>query len=331
MPPAPPSSPLQRALALASTQHGLISAAQCRTSGLSRGAVHRLVASGRWVPDGPGVYRIAGSPRTWHSRAMAAVLAAEPDALLSHRSAAHLWGLEGFGAPGRIEVTVPRHSRPRRRAGVTVHESNAFRLAAPSRRWGIPVTGPARTILDVAAVTDGPTVLRAIDEVRRQTLATWPELWEALVLHTARGRPGIAIARAMLDKRYGRSVPHAEFARLFLRLLERAGLPEPVSEHPVTLAGRRHRLDAAYVAERIDIELDGGGHRTEAAFEDDRVRDNRLRLAGWTVLRYTWARFTARPDEIVDEVRAALAQARREPASERCGVRDRRTPERVGT
>jgi hypothetical protein len=330
VPTAASPSPLSRALALAATQHGLITAAQCRSLDLSRGAVHRLIARGAWSPDGPGVYRIVGGPRTWLGRAMAAVLAAEPDALLSHRSAAHVWGLEGFAAPGRIEVTVPRHSRPRARPGVTIHESNAFHLADPMRRLGVPVTGPARTIIDLAAVVDGPTVLRAVDEVRRLGRASWPELWEALVLHTVRGRPGIGTARAMLDKRYGRTVPHAEFARLFLALLERSGLPEPVSEHPVTLQGRRCRLDAAYPTERIDIELDGGRHRSEEAFENDRVRDNRIRLAGWTVLRYTWDRFTSRPDEIVDEVRLALAQARAEPASERCGIRNERTPEREG-
>ncbi|HET6772403.1 MAG TPA: hypothetical protein VFH36_03780 [Acidimicrobiales bacterium] len=81
---------------------------------------------------------MAGSPRTWHGRALVAVLAAGPDALVSHRNAAHLWGLDGFGPPGRIEVTVPRHSRPGARPGVTVHESSAFHLAAPTRRWASP-------------------------------------------------------------------------------------------------------------------------------------------------------------------------------------------------
>jgi hypothetical protein len=307
-------------LALASTQHSLVTSGQRRELGLSRGAVHRLVDRGTWLRAGPGVYRVAGSPRTWHGRALAAVLAAGPDALASHRSAAHLWGLEGFGPPGRIEVTVPRHSRPRSRPGVTVHESSAFQLAAPTRRWGVPVTGPARTVLDLAAAPGGElTVLRALDEVRRQSLATWPEIWEALVRHTARGRPGITTARAMIQKRYGKTVPHLEFARLFLGLLEQVGIPEPVSEHSVSVPGGTYRLDAAYPAWRIDIELDGRGHETEAAREDDRVRDNRLELAGWTVLRYTWARFTSHPDEIVAEVRAALAAPLRDRRADVAG------------
>jgi very-short-patch-repair endonuclease len=77
--------------------------------------------------------------------------------------------------------------------------------------------------------------------------------------------------------------------------------------------GVRYRVDAAYVDRRIAIELDGKeSHQTEKAFEGDRVRDNRLEIDGWVVLRYTWRRFTTEPDEIVAEVRAALA-TRAEP------------------
>jgi Protein of unknown function (DUF559) len=207
---------------------------------------------------------------------------------------------------------------------VTIHESNAYDLAAPTRRWGVPVTGVARVLIDVAAVADDElTVLRALDEIRRQRLATWPELWNALVVHTARGRPGIATARAMIEKRNGRPVPHLEFARLFLALLERSGLPEPVSEHKVMVAGVRYHIDAAYPLLKIAIELDGGGHRTEAIYEDDRVRDNRLELAGWIVLRFTWARFTTRPEEVVVEVRAALARER--PPDRRSNVAETQT------
>lgn len=321
------TTPLERALALASTQHSLVTSRQCRDVGLSRDSVRRLVARGAWAREAPGLYRIAGSPRTWQSRAMAAALAAGPDALVSHRSAAHLWGLDGFGPPGRIDVTVRRHSRPRKRSGVTVHESNAFDLAGPTRRWGVPVTGAARTLIDVAAVArDELTVLRALDEIRRQRLATWPELWEMLLVHAARGRPGIVTARATISKRYGKTVPHLEFARLFLCLLERSGLPEPVSEHKVTVAGARYKIDAAYPARRVAIELDGDGHRTEAIFEGDRVRDNRLELSGWIVLRFTWCRFSTRPDEVVDEVRAALSGG--PPANRRSNVAESRTNER---
>jgi hypothetical protein len=307
----PSSRLLTRVLELASTQHSLITLGQCRDLGLSGDAARRLVARGAWLREAEGVFRVAGGPRTWQSRAMAAVLTAGPDALVSHRSAAHLWGLEGFGATGRIDVTVPRHRRPRPRRGVVLHESNAFDLAAPTRRRGIAVTGPARTLIDVAAVADDElTVLRALDEIRRLRLATWPDLWQSLLVHATHGRPGIVAARSVIVRRYGRSVPHGEFARLFLLLLERAGLPDPVSEHPLVIAGRRRRIDAAYPRERVAIELDGRVHRLEHVAERDHVRDNQLELAGWIVLRFGWARFSERPGEVVAEVRAALARRR---------------------
>jgi hypothetical protein len=276
--------PVARAAARAAAQHGHITSEQCRACGLSPSAVRRLVARGAWERVAPGVYRIVGAPLTWHGRALAAVLTAGPEALASHRTAAHLWGLEGFGPPGRIEVSVRRHSRPRRRPGVTVHETLAFDLAAPCVRWGVPTVGPARLVLDLAGI--------GCDEL--------------VLLHAHRGRPGIAACRSVLLRRWGRRVPDTDFARLFGRLLDDAGLPQPVYEHAVEAGGGHYSIDAAYPAAWVAIELDGNGHATEAAFEADPVRENRLKLNGWTVLRYTWNRFVTAPAEVVAEVREAL-------------------------
>jgi Protein of unknown function (DUF559) len=304
----PPTKSLERALALAARQHGFVTAAQFRELGLSRNVVQRLVARAVWTREAPGLYRVAGGPRTWHGRALGAVLAAGPGAVVSHRSAAHLWGLAGFEPTGRIDLTVPRHSRPRKRPGVVVHETRAYDLVSPRRRWGVPVTGAPRLLIDMAAVTeDDVTLLRVLDEIRRLGHATWPELWECLLLHSTAGRTGIARCRRVMTIRNGKTVPDGEFARLFLLLLERWGLPEPVSEHEIRLSGARYKIDAAFPGRRIAIELDGRGHVTEEIYEGDRQRDNRLELAGWIVLRFTWRRFRTRPEEVVEEVRTALA------------------------
>jgi hypothetical protein len=139
-------------------------------------------------------------------------------------------------------------------------------------------------------------------------------------------------------RRWGRRVPDTEFARLFGRLLDDAGLPEPVYEYAVEAGGGRYSIDAAYPAAWIAIELDGKGHATEAAFEADPVRENRLKLSGWTVLRYTWHRFITAPAEVVAEVREALRQAhvlppdsnRRSKATE-SGTSERRNGSTAGT
>jgi predicted transcriptional regulator of viral defense system len=96
----PPVSPaLRRALAVATRHHGLITTAQCEAVGLSRQAAKRLVDRGAWTREARGLYRVAGTPRTWNGRALAAALSAGESGLVSHRSACHLWRLQGFRRP----------------------------------------------------------------------------------------------------------------------------------------------------------------------------------------------------------------------------------------
>lgn len=309
MPPVNPA--LRRALAVAARNHSLITAAQCEAVGLSRQATKRLVDRGTWTREARGLYRVAGGPRTWNGRALAAALSGGAGGLVSHRAACHLWGLQGFPAPGRIDVSVHRHTARSPRPGITIHESRTMHLADPRTRWGIPVTGPARTFLDMAGQTqDLATTLRALDEIRRLGLASWSELWEALLMHGRSGRRGIVLARRALGMRNGKRVPDTEFARLFLRLLDAAGLDEPLCEVEVKACAHRYRLDCAYPDRKIDIELDGRDHLRPEVYDRDRMRDFHLELDGWLVLRVSWRRFSQHPDEVVAEVRAAL-RARR--------------------
>ncbi len=302
----PVNAALRRALALAARHHGLITTAQCEAVGLSRQAAKRLVDRGFWTREARGVCRVAGVPQTWNGRALSSTMTAGAGGLVSHRSGCHLWGLRGFPAPGKVDVSVERHKARAPRPGVTIHESSTMHLADPRVRWGVPVTGPARTFLDVAGQSgDLETTLRALDEIRRLGLAIWGELWEALLLHSRSGRSGITLARQALEMRNGKTVPDNEFARLFLRLLDEASLEEPLSEVEVTGCGNRYRLDCAYADRRIDIELDGKDHLRPEVYDRDRTRDFHLDLDGWLILRFSWHRFIQSPDEVVAEVRAA--------------------------
>jgi hypothetical protein len=138
---------------LARSQHGVFNRAQMMLGGGSKRAIDHRVRIRQWERVHPGVYRLPGAPSTWESRVMAACLTMD-GSVASHLTAAHLWGLEGYGSLGVVDVTVPRHARPRRRPGVRYHETLAFELRDETRRFGIPVTGPARTVLDVCAAVD---------------------------------------------------------------------------------------------------------------------------------------------------------------------------------
>lgn len=301
-----------RIAALARGQHGLFTRAQAARVGFTRRMMRRRVDNQSWEEPHDGVFRLAGLPVTWEGRARAAVMTAHDGAVISHHAAAHVSGWDGFGPPGLIDVTVPRHVRPMRRAGVRYHESKAFELVSVTLRKGLPITGAARTILDVCAMADDDLVgLRALDEARRRGVVSWDELWECLVLHAVRGRPGIRRFRRILVKRWRRSVPHGQFARLFERLIDDAGLPQLTHEYRVTAGGAPYRIDLVWPELKIAIELDGKeGHLNERSFESDPIRRNRLEVAGWLVLDYTWLRFITEPAAIVAELRAAIAARR---------------------
>jgi hypothetical protein len=288
---------------LARSQHGVFARPQILLEGGMRRTINYRLQTNQWERLHPGVYRLAGAPLTWESRVMAACLTVD-GSVASDLTAAHLWGLEGFGPVGIVDVTVARHARPRRRVGVRYHESLAFDLCGETRRFGIPVTGAARTVLDVCATVDDDfRALAALDEVRRRSLASWKELWECLILHARRGRNGITRFRRILERRWGRSVPHNQFARLAERLFTDAGLPELTHEYVVVVAGHRYRIDLAYPDLKIAIELDGRGH--ELQFDEDPIRTNRLETAGWLVLRFTWRRLIEDSGGMVADVFAA--------------------------
>jgi hypothetical protein len=244
-------------------------------------------------------------------RASAALQSARGPALISHRSAAWLYAIDEH-RPGIIDVTVPRHRRPRARIGVQFHESRLFDVAEVTAevRDGLAVTGVARTILDsCASIPDLPGRLDLFDEARRLKLVDWDQLWDCYLIHTGRGRRGLRRYRDVLLTRDGTAPAGTKFARRVGLLLEAAGLPAPVYEHPVDHGAGRYYLDLAYQSpRRVAVECLGRiGHDFERAFEMDPVRRNRLQLLGWIVIEVTWRRFVNAPEEVVEEVRQALS------------------------
>ena len=250
----------------------------------------RRVAAGRWVRLAAGVYRIAGVPVTWKQRALAACLAGGPGAVVSHRSAAVLWGIAGF-RPGPLEITVPP-GRSSRNALARVHRSTVSGV----HRDAVPVTRPARTVIDLARVVGGDVLEEAVDDVLCRRLCPLDEL---------RGGSSRALW-AVLDAWNGDALPAGVAEMRVVRELRAAGLPQPVRQHEIHHGGAFvARVDLAYPSHRLAIELDGfRWHAGRGPFRSDRRRRNRIEAADWRLLE------TA-PEDIGELVRAAAAIVRR--------------------
>ncbi len=253
-------------------------------------AVKHRLRSGAWkaLPY-PGVYRVAGCPPSWEQGLHALVLATGPVAAASHRSAAALLGIPGFSRDGRVEVVTTRTLRERN-AGALVHSSRLL----PSEHLivieGIPCTGAARTLVDLAGVIPPQRTERALDNSLARKLVTLQAVREATLLLARRGRRGIGLMRTLLCERAdGYIAPESGLEARTIELIRSAGLPEPVRQLDVGGEdGWVGRVDLAYPERRLVIEIDSVlHHSTLVDRRADEVRDRRLHAAGWTVERVT--------------------------------------------
>jgi very-short-patch-repair endonuclease len=278
--------------ALAGRQHGVVGRTQLLAAGIEATAIKRRVQASRLHPLSRGVYAVGHRVLTTQGRWMAATLATR--AVLSHRSAGALWGLRPW--TGRIELTVPRGTSPR--PGLLLHRA----VLAPDEitvKDCIPVTTPARTLLDLAGVLQRHQLQQAINEAEILRLEGPHRL--ASRYPTKRGTRAI---RTLAPPTYTRRDLEARFHTF----LNDRRFPRPQTN--VLIEGKE--VDFAWPDRRLIIELDSWEyHRTRHAFEDDRRTDRRLKAAGWTVIRITW-RDLDDPDALEAELRAlALAPSLR--------------------
>jgi hypothetical protein len=231
---------------------------------------------------------------------MAAVLAAGRGAVLSHRTAATVWGML---RSSRLEAIVVKQQKPRR----GLHLRCCF--LAPDEVTivrGIPVTGVSRTLLDLAAVLHRRRLERAMNEAEILGLAERVSLRELLARYP--GRPGTPAIRALLGTRA--PLTRSELEPLFLDFLEARSLPAPETNAWLLVRGSWIECDCVWRSRRVVVELDGRTvHDTAAAFERDRARDRRLHAAGWRVVRITWRQLREEPEALAADLRAVLGRA----------------------
>jgi very-short-patch-repair endonuclease len=231
---------------------------------------------------------------------MAAVLACGPDASLSHRSAAALWGIAP-AAGSLIDVSTGRRGLAVK-PGIALHHVRYLPAGYCTKRHGIPVTSVGRTLLDLAEVLDPTRLGRSFEEAERLQLLDLRPLQE--MLRRSRGRRGLGTMRRLVAAQAGPPDTRSELERRFLDLCRDAELPQPQINQRVL----GFEVDAYWPSAKLVVELDGFAfHRTRAAFERDRARDAALQLAGFRVLRITHNRLLDEPAVICEGVRRLLA------------------------
>jgi very-short-patch-repair endonuclease/predicted transcriptional regulator of viral defense system len=294
---------------LAERQHGLITLPQLQLVGLSRSAVSRRAAVGRLHRVHRGVYAVGRRRLEVHGRWMAAVLACGAEAVLSRRSAAALSGLRRDAGP-RIDVCVPWKG-VRGMPGIDVHRSTTLEPCDITTVDGIPCTTIARTLVDLGDVVNRRAVERAVDQ------AEVLQLFDGRAVHDALARAGpkrgAGTLRAVLADRSGPTLTRSELEERFLALCRAASLPSPSVNAWITLDdGVAYKADFLWRNERLIVETDGRDvHTTRKAFEHDRERDQRLTLAGFTVVRFTWRQIVREPRRVVGAMASLLARLAR--------------------
>jgi len=279
---------------MAERQYGVVSIRQLLGPlGYSQGAIVRAASSGRLHRLYTGVYAVGHKKLSTHGHCLASVLACGPGALLSHLSAAWLWEISNR-SPAPFHVTGP--VRRRRRLPICIHHSQILEPEDCAIVDGIPVTAVPRTLLDVAA-TAPRRLERLLDQAERRGIFDLSAI--ELLLARAGGHRGRRPLQRALGIYLPEDLTYSEFERRFLAAVRRAGLPSPSAN--VTVAG--FMLDVYWSELRFAVELDVyETHGTHASFENDRLRQEELKLHGVEMIRITGPRFDGDPDEVIDRL-----------------------------
>jgi very-short-patch-repair endonuclease/predicted transcriptional regulator of viral defense system len=294
---------------LAERQHGVVTLPQLQLLGLGRSGVSRRASSGRLHRIHRGVYAVGRPHLTEHGHWMAATLACGPKAALSHRSAAGLHGIRRDNR-AKTDVSVPSssiRSRPR----IDVHRSSTLEPADVTTVHGIPCTTVARTLVDLGDVVDRRAVERAVDQAEVLRVFDLKTVHEAL--QRAGRRRGAGTLRAVLEDYEGPTLTRRGLEERFLALCRRASLPSPAVNTWIALNdGIAYEADFLWRSHKLIAETDGRDvHTTRKAFEHDRLRDQRLTLAGFAVVRFTWRQVADEPERVAEALRSLLARLAR--------------------
>ncbi|MEY2513937.1 MAG: hypothetical protein QOJ89_1295, partial [bacterium] len=262
----------------ASHQHGVVSLAQLLEFGLSASAVRSRVACGRLHRIHEGVYAVGHTRLSRDGFYMAAVLACGEDCALSHRSSCDKRGLR-HTARATVDVISPRRAG-RGHAGIDAHTSSTLLARDIEKADGIPCTTVARTLMDLGAVMPRRIVERAFNQAEMLRVLDMKQIDD--VLSRAGGHRGAVVLRAIIGDYTGPTMTRNDLEEALLAICHAAGLPQPEVNVWIACEPIGYEADLLWRAQRLIAEADGRDpHTTRLAFEHDRIRDQRLMLAGY--------------------------------------------------
>lgn len=289
--------------ALARRQYGVVARWQLKERGWGEEEIRWRIGTGRLHRLHAGVYSVGHRVIPKEGWWMAAVLASGPEALLSHHTAAALWGIRGYSG-GAVHVTVPHKSTSTKR--IRRH----FSVIPPDERAveeGIPVTSVHRTIFDLAATVSVDEAVAMIKEA--EYLNRWDRLSLPDLLQRYPGKRGSGNLRFALQrlKQEPPGRKHSKLEQRFAPFLRRHRLPLPRFNDWILLGAKRYKVDCHWPHLRLIVELDGWqGHSSRSAFQDDRARDRALHAAGFSVVHLTWNQLDVEPEAVAADLRALL-------------------------
>lgn len=293
----------QHVAAMARRQYGVVARAQLLQLGLTAREIDHRLTIGRLHLLHQEVYSVGHRVVPREGRWLAAVLATGPHAVLSHWSAAALWMIRP-NSRSLIDVTTARKSRSW--DGIKRHHK-ALPPDEVTVHEGIPVTTVPRTIFDLAATEDVDTIAAMLRESEHRNL--WDRLSLPHLIDRYPGRRGVNRVRLALqrvtEEPSGRK--RSKLEERFAPFIRRHRLPMPRFNDWILLGPKRYQVDCHWPGIRQIVELDGWeGHGTRSAFQDDRERDRRLKVAGYAVTRLTWNQLRDEPEVIASDLRVLL-------------------------
>jgi very-short-patch-repair endonuclease len=259
-----------------------------------------MVRRGRLHPLHREAFAVGHRCVNRHGRWLAAVLACGEGAVLSHESAACLWGLGGDRRLVDVNADSGRQGRLRRE-GIRLHRCQ---MPAEQRTLEarIPVTTVARTLFDLSEVVDFSRLRRAWEEADRLKLLRLAEVGR--VCAQGRGRRALRPTRLLLASATAPTTQRSPLEERFHDFCVERRVPPPASN--VLVLG--HEVDTLWPEAKLILELDSWEfHHHRAAFNRDRARDSALLVAGYRTIRVTHDRLDTEADTLHAELRSLLS------------------------